>query len=120
MVIPLPSMTFCPTLIPRRGSRTVAILWLGRAHADGDVFVFLPNEKVIVTGDALHGWTPFMGDSYPYEWIQTLDAAEKLDFHSVLGGHGDVMHGKLRFKLWNQYFQYLMNPTAAVYAYGPP
>jgi cyclase len=118
MQLTLPTMTFDRSLILRRGSRTVEILWLGLAHTDGDVFVFLPNEKVIVTGDALHGWTPFMGDSYPYEWIQTLDAAEKLDFHTVLGGHGDVMHGKLRFELWKEYFQDLMDRTAAVYAEG--
>jgi len=118
MQITLPTMTFDRSLILRRGSRTVEILWLGRAHTDGDVFVFLPNEKFLVTGDALHGWTPFMGDSYPYEWIQTLDAAEKLDFHTVLGGHGDVMHGRLRFELWKQYFQDLMDRTAAVYAEG--
>jgi cyclase len=118
MQLTLPTMTFDRSLILRRGSRTVEILWLGLAHTDGDVFVFLPNEKVIVTGDALHGWTPFMGDSYPYEWIQTLDAAEKLDFHTALGGHGDVMHGKLRFELWKEYFQDLMDRTAAVYAEG--
>jgi len=118
MQVTLPTMTFDRSLILRRGSRTVEILWLGRAHTDGDVFVFLPNEKVIVTGDALHGWTPFMGDSYPYDWIQTLDAAEKLDFDSVLGGHGDVMHGKQKFELWKQYFQDLMDRTAAVYAEG--
>jgi cyclase len=118
MQITLPTMTFDRSLILRRGSRTVEILWLGRAHTDGDVFVFLPNEKFLATGDALHGWTPFMGDSYPYEWIQTLDAAEKLDFHTVLGGHGDVMHGKLRFELWKEYFQDLMDRTAAAYAEG--
>ncbi len=118
MQITLPTMTFDRSLILRHGSRTVEILWLGRAHTDGDVFVFLPNEKFLATGDALHGWTPFMGDSYPYEWIQTLDAAEKLDFHTVLGGHGDVMHGRLRFELWKQYFQDLMDRTAAVYAEG--
>jgi glyoxylase-like metal-dependent hydrolase (beta-lactamase superfamily II) len=118
MQVTLPTMTFDRSLILRHGSRTVEILWLGRAHTDGDVFVFLPNEKFIATGDALHGWTPFMGDSYPYEWIQTLDAAEKLDFNSVLGGHGDVMHGKLRFELWKQYFQDLMDRTAAAYAEG--
>ena len=118
MQVTLPTMTFDRSLILHRGSRTVEILWLGRAHTDGDVFVFLPNEKFIATGDALHGWTPFMGDSYPYEWIQTLDAAEKLDFHTVLGGHGDVMHGKLRFELWKEYFQDLMDRTAAVYAEG--
>ena len=118
MQVTLPTMTFDRSLILRRGPRTVEILWLGLAHTDGDVFVFLPNEKIIVTGDALHGWTPFMGDSYPYEWIKTLDAAEKLDFNSVLGGHGDVMHGKLRFELWKQYFQDLMDRTAAAYAEG--
>jgi glyoxylase-like metal-dependent hydrolase (beta-lactamase superfamily II) len=118
MQVTLPTMTFDRSLILRRASRTVEILWLGRAHTDGDVFVFLPNEKVLVTGDALHGWTPFMGDSYPYDWIKTLDAAEKLDFNSVLGGHGDVMHGKLRFELWKQYFQDLMDQTAAAYAQG--
>ena len=118
MQITLPTMTFDRSLILRRGPRTVEILWLGRAHTDGDVFVYLPNEKVIVTGDALHGWTPFMGDSYPYDWIQTLDAAEKLDFNITLGGHGDVMHGKLRFELWKQYFQDLMDQTAAAYAQG--
>ena len=118
MQVTLPTMTFDRSLILRRAGRTVEILWLGRAHTDGDVFVFLPNEKVIVTGDALHGWTPFMGDSYPYDWIQTLDAAEKLDFNSVLGGHGDVMHGKLRFELWKSYFRDLMDRTATVYAEG--
>jgi len=118
MQVTLPTMTFDRSLILRRSGRTVEILWLGRAHTDGDVFVFLPNEKVIVTGDALHGWTPFMGDSYPYDWIQTLDAAEKLDFNSVLGGHGDVMHGKLRFELWKSYFRDLMDRTATVYAEG--
>jgi glyoxylase-like metal-dependent hydrolase (beta-lactamase superfamily II) len=118
MQVTLPTMTFDRSLILRRGSRTVEILWLGRAHTDGDVFVFLPNEKFLVTGDALHGWTPFMGDSYPYDWIQTLDAAEKLDFDSVLGGHGDVMHGKQKFELWKQYFQDLMDHTGIVYAEG--
>jgi glyoxylase-like metal-dependent hydrolase (beta-lactamase superfamily II) len=118
MQVTLPTMTFDRSLILRRGSRTVEILWLGRAHTDGDVFVFLPNEKVIVTGDALHGWTPFMGDSYPYDWIQTLDAAEKLNFDSALGGHGDVMHGKQKFELWKQYFQDLMDQTAVAYAGG--
>jgi len=27
-----------------------------------------------------------MGDSYPFDWITTLDNAEKLDFDQVIGG----------------------------------
>jgi glyoxylase-like metal-dependent hydrolase (beta-lactamase superfamily II) len=116
--ITLPTMTVDRRLVLHRGSRTVEILWLGRAHTDGDLFVFLPAEKVLATGDALHGWTPTMRDSYPYEWIQTLDAAEKLDFEYVIGGHGEVIHGKQKFELWKHYFRDLLESTTAAYAEG--
>jgi cyclase len=118
MKITLPTMTFDRSLILHRKSRTVEILWLGRAHTDGDVFVFLPKEKVLVTGDALHGWTPYMGDSYPYDWINTLDVAEKLDFDYAIGGHGEVMRGKQKFELWKQYLSDLLDQTAAAYTNG--
>jgi cyclase len=118
MQVVLPTMTFDHSLILHRKSRTVHILWLGRGHTDGDVFVYLPKERVLVTGDALHGWTPFMGDSYPYDWIKTLDTAEKLDFEKAIGGHGDVMLGKEKFELWKQYFTDLMSETAEAYAQG--
>ncbi len=118
MQVTLPTMTFDRSLILHRNAKTVEILWLGKAHTDGDVFVYLPNEKVLVTGDALHGWTPYMGDSYPYDWIQTLDAAEKLDFQHVISGHGDVLEGKEKFELWKQYFRDLLRETAQAYAEG--
>jgi len=118
MQVTLPTLTFDRSLILHRAQRTVQILWLGRGHTDGDVWVFLPKERVLVCGDALHGWTPFMGDSYPYDWIKTLDAAEKLDFDYAIGGHGDVMNGKQKFELWKHYFQDLMDQTATAYAGG--
>lgn len=118
MQITLPTMTFDRSLILYRKTRTVEIFWLGNAHTNGDIWIFLPKEKIIFTGDALHGWTPFMGDSYPYDWIQTLDAAEELDFTQVLGGHGDVMQGKEKFELWKQYFHDLLDETGKAYAGG--
>ena len=118
MQVTLPTMTFDRSLILHRKARTVEIFWLGNAHTNGDIWVYLPKEKVLVTGDALHGWTPFMGDSYPFEWIQTLDTAEKLDFDQVLGGHGDVMQGKQKFELWKQYFRDLLDETAQSYSAG--
>jgi cyclase len=118
MQIVLPTITFDHSLILHGKSRTVEIFWLGNAHTNGDVFVYLPREKVIVTGDALHGWTPFMADSYPFDWITTLDHAEKLDFDQVIGGHGDVMHGKEKFELWKQYFRDLLDETGQAYAAG--
>ena len=59
-----------------------------------------------------------MADSYPYDWIKTLDVAENLDFDYVIAGHGDVIRGKQTFGLWKQYFRDLLDQTAAAYADG--
>jgi glyoxylase-like metal-dependent hydrolase (beta-lactamase superfamily II) len=42
-----------------RRDREIQLLHLGRAHTEGDVFVYLPKEKVVITGDAVIGWTPY-------------------------------------------------------------
>jgi glyoxylase-like metal-dependent hydrolase (beta-lactamase superfamily II) len=70
--------------------REIHLLHLGRAHTAGDVFVYLPQEKVVITGDAVIGWTPFMGDGYPDEWRATLDRLGQLDFTHIIMGHGSV------------------------------
>jgi cyclase len=71
--------------------REIQLLLLGRAHTDGDIFIYLPTEKVIATGDAVVDWMPFLGDGYPEDWIQTLNALEQVDFTHIIPGHGDVV-----------------------------
>lgn len=114
----LPTMTFERSLTLHQGSRTVHILWLGRAHTSGDVLVYLPDDKVVVTGDLLQGWIPYLGDGYPYDWIETLEEAMKLEFEYVIGGHGDVMRGKGQFELWRDYLIDLMAETGDAYSKG--
>src|ERR1700704_2489382 len=36
-----------------RGDREIQIRFLGRAHTAGDVVVYLPKEKIVITGDML-------------------------------------------------------------------
>ena len=86
----LPDLTFDKSLILHRPDRDVVLLFLGRGHTSGDVVAYLPKQRVVATGDLLHGWMPFMGDSYPPEWVATLDALDKLDFDHIIGGHGSV------------------------------
>lgn len=114
----LPALTVDHELTLQSKSHSVQIMWLGLAHTDGDLFVYVPDAKVIATGDALHNGTPTMTDAYPYEWIRTLDAAEGLNFDTVIGGHGDVMHGKAMFEVWKQFFTDLMAGVAKVSASG--
>ena len=86
----LPTLAFEGTLKLYRRDREIQLLHLGRAHTEGDVFVYLPREKVVITGDAVIGWTPFMGDGYPEDWATTLDRLAELDFTHIIMGHGDV------------------------------
>ena len=86
----LPTIVFEKTMKLYRRDREIHLLHLGRAHTEGDVFVHLPKEKVVITGDAMIGWTPYMGDGYPEDWAGTLDNLAQLDFTHIIMGHGDV------------------------------
>ncbi len=86
----LPDLTFDKSLILHRQDRDIVLLFLGRGHTSGDVVAYLPKQRVVATGDLLHGWMPYMGDSYPPEWVATLDALDKLDFDHIIGGQGPV------------------------------
>jgi len=88
---PLPTRTLTKSVTLKEGGREIQILLLGRAHTDGDVFIYLPKEKVVATGDALIDWMPFLNDGYPEDWVKTLDALERFDFARAVPGHGDVM-----------------------------
>ena len=114
----LPTMSFEKSLVLRRGDREVRILFLGRGHTDGDTLVFLPKERILCTGDLVHGWGPYMPDSHPYDWIRTLTAVEKLDFDRIISGHGDVLEGKRQVTLWRNYLQDLMDQVEEQYSQG--
>jgi cyclase len=87
----LPTRTVTTTATLNEPGREIQLLLLGRGHTDGDVYVYLPKEKVVVTGDAVIEWMPFLNDGYPEEWVQTLSALETVDFTHMILGHGEVV-----------------------------
>jgi cyclase len=104
----LPDLTFDKSLILHRPGIDIVLLFLGRGHTSGDVVAYLPKQRVVATGDLLHGWMPFMGDSYPTEWVATLDALDKLDFDHIIGGHGTVKP-KSHLKVFRNYLADLID-----------
>jgi cyclase len=87
----LPTRTVATSMTLNERGREIQLLLLGRGHTDGDVFIYLPREKVIASGDALIDWMPYLNDGYPEDWVQTLNALEKFDFTHVIPGHGEVV-----------------------------
>jgi glyoxylase-like metal-dependent hydrolase (beta-lactamase superfamily II) len=92
--VTLPTLTFDRRLVLHRGGREVHLLFLGRAHTAGDVVAYVPSQRVVATGDLMHGLLPYMGDGFPDEWPATLRALEALEFDRVIPGHGSVQEGK--------------------------
>jgi cyclase len=95
--ITLPTMTFSDRLVLHRdgkGGKEVHLMFLGRGHTAGDVIVYVPAERVVATGDLMHGLLPYIGDGYPDEWPRTLTELEKLDFTRAVPGHGLAQEGK--------------------------
>jgi glyoxylase-like metal-dependent hydrolase (beta-lactamase superfamily II) len=113
----LPDLTFDKSMILHRKDRDIVLLFLGRGHTSGDVVVYLPKERVVATGDLLHGWMPFMGDSYPPEWVATLDALDKLDFDHIVGGHGSVKP-KAHLRFFRNYLADLIESVRAAKGRG--
>ena len=89
-----PNATLSRDMTLHRGSREIQIRFLGRAHTDGDIVVFLPKERMVATGDMITGGIPYTGDAFIGEWPATLDGVMALDFDTVLPGHGRPFKGK--------------------------
>lgn len=92
--ITLPTITFDSTLY-LQGPRPIELHYLGRGHTDGDVVLFLPHERVLITGDLFLGpHIPYAADAYPSEWIGTLKKVAQLDFDQVALGHTLPVRGE--------------------------
>ena len=66
----------------------VEVRFLGRANTDGDAIVWLPKQKVLVSGDIVVAPFPFGFGSYPADWLRTLERVRTYDFKVLVPGHG--------------------------------
>lgn len=113
-----PNLTFDNTMALYRGGRELHLMYLGRGHTDTDVVTFLPKERIVATGDLMESVISYMGDSYPDEWIATLEKLKALDFDTVLPGHGVPFKGKERITAFQDYLRDLIAQTNALKRQG--
>tara|TARA_R110001592_G_scaffold79072_3_gene236837 strand:- start:1403 stop:2482 length:1080 start_codon:yes stop_codon:yes gene_type:complete len=100
------------------GSREIQLLHLGRAHTAGDVVVYLPQEGLVFTGDMMLPSLSYMGDSFPQEWVGTLEALKAVDFDVILPGHGAPLQGKEKISQFQAYLTDLWQKTETMKARG--
>ena len=66
----------------------VDVLFLGRANTDGDAVVWLPRQRILVTGETVILPFPYGFESYPKDWIGVLEKIRAMSFRILLPGHG--------------------------------
>lgn len=92
-----PSQTFGDSLTLYSGDATIQLLYFGRAHSNSDIIIFIPELKLLMTGDLfskggrpaienIHGadvnkWKSVM------QWVMLRQ--ENIDI--VIGGHSEIM-----------------------------
>jgi glyoxylase-like metal-dependent hydrolase (beta-lactamase superfamily II) len=60
-------------------------------HSSYQVAVYLPEDKVIFTGDNVVSKTrPFYHDCKPREWMESLKTLRTMEFDILVPGHGEV------------------------------
>lgn len=72
----------------------VELRFLGRANTDGDAVVWLPKQRILITGDIVVAPFPFGFGSYPTDWIATLARLRAYDFRVLVPGHGAPQHDR--------------------------
>jgi glyoxylase-like metal-dependent hydrolase (beta-lactamase superfamily II) len=87
-----PTMAFERALTVWLGKRRVDLLHLGRSHTKGDIVAWLPEERVLFSGDLVeYGAAPYTGDAYLRDWPASLDAARALGPEKLVPGRGDAL-----------------------------
>jgi cyclase len=106
--IGLPRITFTDQLDVHLGAKEIQAHYFGRGHTSGDAIIYFPELKVIHTGDLFlnfrqaprPGAPPrppgvpvyvdyVQGGSF-VDWSKALEGALRLDFDTVIPGHGPV------------------------------
>ena len=90
-----PTITFNRKMTLWLGKLEVQLLQLGRGHTKGDTVVWLPQDRVLLSGDLVEfDATPYAGDAYFKDWPQTLENVAALKATALVPGRGPALLGE--------------------------
>lgn len=109
----VPNVAVSARLTLTRGGRDIVIFNPGPSHTAGDLVVWLPKEKILVTGDMLQPNVPYMGDGFMNHWADALDSLKALGPTTILPGHGDAITDLAVVDRLRDYLRDVWNQAAA-------
>lgn len=115
-----PTLTFDQRLELHFGDRRIDLVYLGRAHTSGDIFINLPDDGLLFTGDVVQdGGVPYMIDGYMADWIETDTRILDLPFDRFVSGHGPI-GSRLALEEARDFIAALVTTAQAAHREGRP
>ena len=113
----LPTLTFDQKLTLFRGGREIRLIHLV-GNTAGDTVLYLPKEKILLTGDLLVYPIPYMASSHPTAWIESLKTLSALDTNVIVPGHGQAQHDKNYLNLVTESLQSVVDQVNNALQHG--
>ena len=71
------------------GGVRLQLSYVGNAHSDGDLTLFVEPDNVLFSGDIIfEGRVPFVGSANTRNWLATLERMERAKVNALIPGHG--------------------------------
>ena len=86
-----PTETFRDRMTIKVGDKTVELIEVGPAHSLGDALIYVPEDKVVYTGDILFNeGTPIAWYGPIARWVNACNIILDMDVDVVVPGHGPI------------------------------
>ena len=116
--VAMPTLIFDGALERRVGNKTVRLIEVGPAHTRGDVLAYVPDDRVIFTGDILFiNGHPIIWAGPIGNWIKACQLMLDLDVETIVPGHGPITE-KNGVAAVKSYFEYIQRETRRRYDAG--
>ncbi len=90
--ITVPTTTFSGAMTGHIGNIEYRLIEVGPAHTDGDVLLYLPEQKVLFASDVVFiDGTPACHSLDVENWIAALEVIQSLDVEYIVPGHGPIV-----------------------------
>lgn len=116
----VPTATFEDRLTLHLGGREIRFLRLGNAHTAGDVILWLPQEKIVATGDVVTAPVPLMPSAYTgdADYPAVLGQIKALGFQTLVPGHGAIQSDAAYLDLLSETVRLVATQMRAMVARG--
>jgi len=113
-----PTMTFNDKLVITAGKREIQIHYFGWGNTTGDAILYLPNEKVLVSGDLVVYPSPYESGAFSKEWLETSKKLNLFEFKHLIPGHGETQHDRSYLDYLHALFEETIRQINAAYVQG--